>query len=935
MKAGKLFACVCSLFFSVAAVFAAESSAPADLEKCNVVWTTPSQDAAGSMPLGNGEVGLNLWVEENGDLQFYVSRTDSYSEISRLVKLGKVRVSMTPNPFAKGQPFKQELRLRDGLCEVTAGEPGKEVVLKIFVDADRPVVHLLGESAAPISVKAALETWRTERRAIPKEEQGSAWTMRDAPYELIESADVFPAGIDDAVALYHRNEDSVVSKTIEHQGLTTIADKIRDPLLHRTFGMWMSSRQFKAVKDHGMETPAPVKSFAVRIAAPCEQTETAQAWLDEAKILAGNSANVQDALKRTSAWWQAFWNRSWVFASGDGGFAMPLNKHSIRIGIDSNGENLMPGDFEFASIYLSALEEQDIVEMASGHQLESLEIQASHCWGWKAPENKTTGYHTETYIKFFNQTPLAEFTLEAKIKPNGKTPGRIFDKITAGGSDGFLFDTYPGDSLRLIVGNMTLNAPPGILKIGEWQHLAATAIAATGEMRIYLDGKLVAHRPGNGESPLSRGYALQRYVQACGGRGTLPIKFNGSIFTVEPKAMGMPFSPDFRNWGDCHWWQNVRFPYHPMLASGDTEMMNPLFHLYESVRPLCEARAKIYHGVEGCYFPETMTVWGTYANGDYGWDRTGHEPNWVACGCWCYAWNQGPELTSLMLDRWEYTADEKFLKEEALPMAESVLRYFDTRFKKDANGKIVLDPTQAVETYCIDIINDAPAAAGLVNITARLASLPEKLTTPEQRTIFAKMKAACPAVPVEEEEHDGKLVRELAPAEKYAKQRSNCENPELYAVWPFRLYGIGKPGLEVARAAYAHRHDHLDVGWGYDGACAALLGLTDEAARIMKVKCANSHQAYRWPATWGPNFDWLPDQDHGSNLLLTTQLMLMQCDGDKISLLPAWPKDWDVSFKLHAPKNTSVECVYRGGKIEKLEVSPAGRKKDVNVKGNE
>ena len=119
------------------------------------------------------------------------------------------------------------------------------------------------------------------------------------------------------------------------------------------------------------------------------------------------------------------------------------------------------------------------------------------------------------------------------------------------------------------MGNATLSAPPGILKADQWQHVAATVDAATGELRIYLDGKLVAERPGDTVSPLSRGYTLQRYVQACGGRGPYPIKFNGSIFTVEPKAMGMPFNPDFRNWGDCHWWQNVRFPYHPMLAGGD------------------------------------------------------------------------------------------------------------------------------------------------------------------------------------------------------------------------------------------------------------------------------------------------------------------------------------------------------------------------------
>ncbi len=521
------------------------------------------------------------------------------------------------------------------------------------------------------------------------------------------------------------------------------------------------------------------------------------------------------------------------------------------------------------------------------------------------------------------------FTLEAWIWPDAATSGRIFDKMTAGGSDGFLFDTHPGDTLRLIVGDVTLSAPPGMLKPGAWRHVAATADAASGTMRIYLNGKVVAQRPGDAVSAISRGYALQRYVQACGGRGTYPIKFNGSIFTVEPKRMGRPFNADWRAWGDCHWWQNVRLPYHPMLADGDFEMMHPLFRLYESVRPLCEARAQIYHGVRGCYFPETMTVWGTYSNGDYGWNRAGHQSKDVLCPCWAYAWNQGPELVALMLDRWDYTEDETFLQEQLLPMAESVLAYFDTRFKRDASGKIVLNPTQAVETYWTGVVNDAPTTAGLKNITTRLCELPERLTTARQREFFAKMKAACPAVPVEEAEFNGKKVRKLAPAEQYAKQRTNCENPELYPIWPFRLYGLSKPGLEEAIAAYEHRLNHLDVGWGYDGNCAAVLGLTDEAARILKVKCANSNPAYRWPATWGPNFDWLPDQDHGSNLLETTQLMLLQADGDAIRLLPAWPKNWDVHFKLHAPRRTTVECVYRDGRIERLRVEPAARRKDV------
>ena len=110
--------------------------------------------------------------------------------------------------------------------------------------------------------------------------------------------------------------------------------------------------------------------------------------------------------------------------------------------------------------------------------------------------------------------------------------------------------------------------------------------------------------------------------------------------------------------------------------------------------------------------------------------------------------------------------------------------------------------------------------------------------------------------------------------------------------------------------------------------------MTDEAARILKGKCANSHGAYRWPATWGPNFDWLPDQNHGGNLLETANLMLLQGEaGGRILLLPAWPRKWDVDFKLHAPRNTTVACQLKDGKIVELKVVPTSRRRDVVLPG--
>jgi hypothetical protein len=62
---------------------------------------------------------------------------------------------------------------------------------------------------------------------------------------------------------------------------------------------------------------------------------------------------------------------------------------------------------------------------------------------------------------------------------------------------------------------------------------------------------------------------------------------------------------------------------------------------------------------------------------------------------------------------------------------------------------------------------------------------------------------------------------------------------------------------------------------------------------------------------------------------MVLQSMLLQQRGDKILLFPAWPKEWNVDFRLHAAKNTVVEGVWRNGKLEKLNVTPAVRYKDV------
>ena len=133
-----------------------------ELERYHVVWNTMGEDASDSIPIGNGDVGLNVWSEKNGDILFYIAKSDAWSENHRLLKTGRVRIKVTPNPFRDNEPFSQELNLTNGTLTVKAGALSPMFSLRLWVDANRPVVNVETSGAASYNVTVSLEHWRTE-----------------------------------------------------------------------------------------------------------------------------------------------------------------------------------------------------------------------------------------------------------------------------------------------------------------------------------------------------------------------------------------------------------------------------------------------------------------------------------------------------------------------------------------------------------------------------------------------------------------------------------------------------------------------------------------------------------------------------------------------------------------------------------------------------
>ena len=437
---------------------------------------------------------------------------------------------------------------------------------------------------------------------------------------------------------------------------------------------------------------------------------------------------------------------------------------------------------------------------------------------------------------------------------------------------------------------------------------------------------------------VTQGYALQRFITACAGRGAWPIKFNGSLFVIDwpsisfgkDKVTGVetfkPVTADYRAWGGQYWFQNTRAMYWPRLMAGDYDMMQPLFRMYLGEILNNEKAVKNLYNHEGSYVAETSPYWGEIPNLVI--KKEGRYTD--------YYFTPVLELSTMMLDYYDHTQDKTFARETLLPFANLGLTFFSNHFPRDKEGKLLLSPDNSIEMYWM-VNNPLPDIAGLHYVLSRLKQLPEDLSTPMMRKSWADLEAILPPLPVADK--DGKkVIYPYGPALNFEVKARNAENPELYAIYPFRLYGLpelGKADLQVARDTYAARTQKGLHCWGQDPMDCAFLGLTEEAKKLVLHDLSNQDSRQKFPAFWDKGHDYAPDEDIGGNGEQTLQLMLMQTEGPKILLLPAWPKDWNCNFKLHAPMKTTVTGTVADGKVTSLTVDPPERRKDVIIAGGQ
>ena len=774
----------------------------------NVVWDTPSKNSSGSMPVVGGDIACNVWVED-GNLLFYISRSGSFDEHGAYLKLGRVRVKLSPNPFDDSGSFRQELKLHDGFVEIEGEAEGTSLnaKIKVWVDVHEPVVHVDIEANRPVELQASYESWRTEEKELAPGNYGERFAFFNLmayPGKVVRSKDEISSS-DKGVLFYHRNpEEKLIPEVlIRQQGLEAEAASIPDDLKNRIFGGLLFGKDLvPSGRGNGnyMNTPfhswemkskKPLKKHQLYMATHIAQLESVEEWKKSLFDLAEEApGHHSESFSETTTWWHEFWERSWIVVS---------------------------------------------------------------------PDNHDT------------QDPA-------------------------------------------------------------WQ--------------------------------MARNYQLFRYQLGGNVKGEYPTKFNGGSLTFDPVLVSeeYDYGPDWRKWGgNVFTAQNQRLLYWPMLKSGDYDAILLQFELYRKGLPGAMARVKTHFGHEGAVYCEYTSIPGIPFGDGWGWKGgTSHrqrgeeipvgdpradalkgygdpvEKGVMANRAIAYHWESQVEHAFMILEYHRFTGADISIY---MPFIKQSLIFFDKHYRMrqlirngkelDEQGKLVIYPSTSCESYR-GAKNPSDLIAGLKACIEALLELDLEDMSDDEKEYFRNYYSHIPDLSYGEADGD----RILKPAESWGRYQ-NVECPQFYPLFPFDRFSLTKDDMTVFKNTWKHGtfRKGMVQSWHQDGIFFARMGMTEEAADFNTRKLQDSER--RFPTFWGPGHDWVPDHNWGGSGMIGLQEMLMQTIGDKIILFPAWPKEWDVDFKLRAPKNTSVECRFEKGKITHLKVLPESRSKDVHVLINE
>ena len=773
---------LCTSAFSAASVSSGAERPAGWPSEYNVRWTERGEwaqhGALGSVPLGSGRTGANVWADDSG-VQILLSATEAYDEHSQLMKLGQVSLELDPNPFAPlPEPPPPPAPLPPTPPTGCRGEVG------CYTQQAQTI------GCANKACTAPQDTGQWRRGPVCS-------SIAACPGESAKACGDWPA------CTMFSIDPSWPSKA-----------QPRAQLLSCGMPLAQSDRRWTSYylnASTNCSAPAP---------SPLPRYPAFEQVLDiEQGLLSISSGGITVQL---FADWNTDVIRVRVQASAHGGnFTAKVTTRNWRnvtqhLGdcskLEANGNKVNPacgavsdGGACFGQHGLSA----------------NVSIRAD-----------TVVHSTRPELLWYRRNP--EYTLvDASMKQqllNGtphKNPlkNNTFGVLVSSASTSGTMDTST-DGHFLTTSRDT--GPVATFELAIVAHVNQTASAAEWQQQIHAKRKAALHESDDQIAPMtfdaaltvhsvqwaehwSRSWlhattapryselwnhtaaaALGRYVNLAQMRGDTPSHFTGGIFTFDSHDSFDSLSYDQRAWGGAYWWQNTRFAYDPLLADADHEQLLPLFELYTGMLPVVEAQVRSYYKHEGAKFYETAHVWGAAMMANWGCEdmspNTKPDDRWGTCtsnnctgscphgcrdvfrgdlyetGCelvrngvsfvgqlsTCDADNtyirhhfsSAIEVPLMMLRHFLHTYNVSVARRHLVPVATSTMRFFTHHW---SNASFFMEDAQALETFS-HCDQPFPQLAGLIQLLRGLLDIPRVrgLFAAEQVSLFDNLRSKVP-----------------------------------------------------------------------------------------------------------------------------------------------------------------------------------------------
>jgi len=285
-----------------------------EVDPYDFTFDTLGINARDSMPLGNGDISLNVWTYPNGDVGLLIGKLDAFAQTGdgegpnscfSLRKIGQVRMSLEPSIFKEASDagtFKQTLVLGEAAIHIGDGDSE----LKVWVDKNRSVIHT--ELSANRKVVMTVENDSFRTHAVKGENHADIvfhghpnqliWCYHDprttTSYRGASEGDVIEQNLPGAEYL-PRYTTVTFGALLEGDGLTSV-----DSTTLRSQETTHCRTDINVLRDSREKEATPDK------------------WLPliKAQTEKNKAVNTNTAWKEHLGWWRGFWDRSQLVITG-------------------------------------------------------------------------------------------------------------------------------------------------------------------------------------------------------------------------------------------------------------------------------------------------------------------------------------------------------------------------------------------------------------------------------------------------------------------------------------------------------------------------------------------------------------------------------------------------------------------------------------------